>query len=369
MKVLTLVARIIAGTVFIFSGTVKGMDPFGSAFKFNDYFAAFGLKLPESAGIILAIVLCLAEFLTGFSVLTGLQYRKGLTGMTILTAFFTPLTFVLALTNPVSDCGCFGDAIHLTNWQTFGKNVVLLAVVIFLFRTRKRYTEYLEPVWSWLIITASALAFTAFSLYNLRYLPVIEYLPYKIGVRIREQMVIPEGAPADRYESTFIYEKEGVRKEFTLENYPADDTSWTFIEQKSVLIEKGYEPPIHGFSIVTVANRDITDSILDNKGHTLLMISRKLEKARPENLEEGFRIGRECKEAGIGFLILTASSSELIGRFSSDLQLCHTDEITLKTMIRSNPGYLMISDGTITGKWSWARLPRSPEKILSGNNK
>ncbi len=143
MKIIRLLSRTITGLVFIFSGTVKAIDPWGSAYKFQDYFQAFHLNFLKSLGLPLAILLCTAEFLAGLSVLSGIRQKTGIITVMILMLIFTPLTFILALTNPVSDCGCFGDAIHLTNWQTFGKNIILLAAAFVLYgRHETIYTTF-----------------------------------------------------------------------------------------------------------------------------------------------------------------------------------------------------------------------------------
>ncbi|MGB4291350.1 MAG: BT_3928 family protein, partial [Bacteroidales bacterium] len=275
MKILRVIARIITGAVFVFSGTVKAIDPLGSTYKFSDYFTAFGLDFMQPLCLPLAFLLCLAEFITGFSLLTGIKYKAGVMSATVLMSVFTPLTLILALTNPVSDCGCFGDAIKLTNWQTFWKNVVLMTLVLILIFDKNKPFEYIKSLPGWLVIFSVSIIFVGFTGYNLKYLPIIDFLPYKKGNNIKELMEIPEGAPAPVYKTTFIYEKNGIRKEFTLDNFPADDTTWKFIDQKSVLVKKGYEPPIHGFSLVTADNRDITDMVLNNSNFTLLMISPK----------------------------------------------------------------------------------------------
>jgi hypothetical protein len=357
MKIIRLISRIIIGLVFIFSGFIKAIDPLGSAYKFSDYFQAFHLDFLKVLSLPLAILLCSAEFITGASVLTGIRQRIGITGALLLMIFFTPLTFILALTNPVSDCGCFGDAIHLTNWQTFGKNIVLLIFVLILFTGRKSVKSLFKPLFEWLAVILISILFIFFSLYNLKYLPVIDFLPYKTGTNIPEKMKRPEGAPTDQYLTTFIYEKDGTQKEFTLNNYPANDTSWKFVEQKSILVKKGYEPPIHDFSIVTLQNEDITDLILRDSDYTVLMVSKKLKEANAGNLSDGFKLGRSCMAEGINFYILTASGSDEVKIFENGLKFCNTDETTLKTMIRSNPGYLFIKDGKIIGKCSWANLP------------
>jgi uncharacterized membrane protein YphA (DoxX/SURF4 family) len=357
MRILILISRIIAGALFIFSGTVKAIDPLGSAYKFHDYFHAFGMDSLQPLSLPLAIILFTSEFITGFSVLTGIRAREGATGMLILILFFTPLTFILALTNPVSDCGCFGDAIHLTNWQTFGKNILLLIFIVIVFLNRKGIKAGFRPSTEWLAISSASVLFIGFSLFNLRYLPVIDFLPYRTGTAIREKMTIPEGAPVDKYESTFIYEKDGQKKEFTLENYPANDSTWKFIEQRSVLVSKGLVPAIHDFSITAMDKTNLTDSILANRGYTLLMVSIKLEKADKERLRKGFETGTRCMAEGIGFYVITSSGSDLISAYSNGLRFCQADETTLKSMVRSNPGFILLKNGKIIAKWSWANLP------------
>ena len=357
MKVIRLLSRIIVGLVFIFSGTVKAIDPLGSAYKFHDYFQAFNLSFLSSLCLPLAVLLCTTEFIAGFSVLTGIKLRTGLVIVLVLMLIFTPLTFVLALTNPVSDCGCFGDAVHLTNWQTFGKNVILLAAVIVIFIGIKQAKQRYNKSGGWVIITSAGIIFILFAMYNLRYLPVIDFLPYKTGVKIADKMAVPPDAPADIYETTFVYEKDGIKKEFSLKDYPANDTSWKFLEQKSVLIKKGFKPAIHDFSITAPDGEDLTQKVLSNQGYTLLMISRKLKEAGSRNIEAGFELGRYCIGNGIDFLILTSSGSEETKRYNNGLNFCSSDETTLKTMIRANPGYILLKDGTILGKWSSADCP------------
>jgi uncharacterized membrane protein YphA (DoxX/SURF4 family) len=369
MRIIMLICRIVAGTLFIFSGTVKAIDPLGSAYKFHDYFLAFGLDFLQPLSLPLAIILFTSEFITGFCVLTGFRAREGALGMLILILFFTPLTFILALTNPVSDCGCFGDAVHLTNWQTFWKNIVLLIFILIVFLNRKGIRTKISPSAEWIATASSTVIFVGFSLFNLRYLPVIDFLPYKTGTVIKEKMKIPDGAPVDKYETTFIYEKDGQKKEFTLENYPASDTLWKFAEQKSVLVSKGFVPEIHDFSITSMEKTDLTDSILSNPGYTLLMVSLKLEKAGKESLSKGFVAGNKCKADGIDFYVLTSSGTDMIAGYQNGLRFCQADETTLKSMVRSNPGYILLRSGIIIAKWSWANLPEDLSQLKNNPTK
>lgn len=357
MKILRFAGRIVIGLVFIFSGIVKAIDPLGSAYKFHDYFQAFDIGFLNMLSLPLAVLLCTVEFIAGFSVLTGLRQKTGIWIVMILLLVFTPLTLILALTNPVSDCGCFGDAIHLTNWQTFGKNFILIALAIILYTGRKKITHIFSAHTEWMIISGATVLFVLFSLFNLRYLPVIDFLPYKTGVKIVDKMVVPEGVPVDEYQTTFIYEKDGIKKEFNLNNYPADDTTWIFIDQKSVLIKKGYQPPIHDFSITSLNGEDITQKILSHPGYTVLMITKKLSETDNKHLLKGFDLGNYCTVNSIDFYVLTASGSDEVKSYDNGLMFCSVDETTLKTIIRANPGYILLKDGTIVGKWSWANVP------------
>jgi len=357
MKTARYLSRILVGLVFIFSGTVKAIDPLGTVYKLQDYFTAFNLDFLKHFSLLLTIILCTLEFIAGISVLLNIRQKSGIWMTMILMIVFTPLTLILALTNPVTDCGCFGDAIKLTNWQTFLKNIILLIPVIFLFLTRNDIRPHSGITREWTMLSIATFIFVVFIFYNLRYLPVIDFLPYKTGTYIPDQMVVPEGKPVDKYETTFLYQKNGQQKEFTLENYPADDTTWKFVEQKSVLISKGYEPPVHDFSFYSLDGTDRTERILESENYLLLMISKKLSKSDPEKLEEGFETGQFFVMNQEEFLILTASGKEEAEKFSRGLTICLGDEVTLKTMVRSDPGYLLLRKGTIIGKWSWADLP------------
>jgi len=357
MKTLRSISRIIIGLVFIFSGLMKAIDPLGSAYKFHDYFQAFNLGFLNKLSLPLAIILCAAEFISGFSLLTGLKQKYGILGVSILLIIFTPVTLILALTNPVSDCGCFGDAIHLTNWETFGKNIVLSAMLIVVYTGKNQIEKIFSKSTDWIIIFSVIVLFVVFSMANLKYLPVVDFLPYKKGVKIADKMIIPEGVAADEYRTTFTYEKDGVRKDFNLNNYPANDSSWKFVDQKSILVKRGYKPPIHDFIITSSNGEDITQSILNYQGYSVLMVTKKLSEAKQTFLNKGFKLGNYCIANGIKFYILTSSGSEEVRSFQNGLSFCSADETTLKTMVRANPGYILLKNGTITGKWSWANIP------------
>lgn len=357
MKYLVLLSRYIGGIVFIFSGFVKGVDPVGSQIKFSDYITAAGISMPDNLLLAGAMILCAFEFMAGVLLISGNLYRLGVWLYLIFMIFFTPLTLVLAIFNPVSDCGCFGDAIHLTNWETFYKNIVLLAMGIILaisIKGQKRDSYLFTEMISSLVIMV---LFLLFMVYSIKYLPVIDFRPYRAGTNIPEARSVPENAQHDIYDVTFIYEKDGVQKEFTLENYPAEDTAWSFVDQKSVLVKKGYEPPVRDFYISAIEGNDITDLLLYDQGYTLLMISHNLDMAKKKSLEKGFLTGFNLTEENISFYVVTSSSRTVIENYRNGLRFCVADATLLKTIIRANPGYLLIKDGTILAKWSDASLP------------
>jgi uncharacterized membrane protein YphA (DoxX/SURF4 family) len=363
MKILKTFSRLFVGIVFLFSGFVKALDPLGSTYKFSDYFTAFNIGFLEPLAFPLAILLSAAELLIGFCLVTRLRMKYTSWLVLIFMAIFTPVTLVLAINNPVTDCGCFGDAITLTNWQTFWKNIILLVFTLVVFIQRKNFKKQYEPLVEWLLAGSFFMAIIAFSVYSYQHLPVLDFRPYKIGVNIPEGMTIPEDAEPNIYETILIYEKDGIVKEFTEENYPWQDTTWKWVETKSVLIQKGYEPPIHDFSITSLEGFDITDEFLQYEGYSFLIVAYDLSKSDKEALKELNDIALAADEKNIPVYCLTSSTEEEIDAIRSEIPLAYNiytaDEITLKTIIRSNPGLVMLNDATIIGKWHCNDLPEA----------
>jgi uncharacterized membrane protein YphA (DoxX/SURF4 family) len=357
MKLLTQIARIFTGIVFVFSGFVKGIDPMGTAFKLGDYFAAFRVGFLDDLALPLSVLLCLFEFVTGLMLLSGALVKPASWMAAIFMALFTPLTLILALWNPVSDCGCFGDAIILSNWQTFIKNVIITIPVIFVFLRRDDINGVMAMKTGMNFTIGYIFIFLLFIRMNITYLPCIDFRPYSVGTNIAEAMTIPPDAEPDKYDIRFIYEKDGAQKEFTLNDYPADDTAWKFIDQKSVLISRGYVPLIHDFVLITEQGIDMTEQVTRHNGDLLLMVSRRLEDADREGLIKGYNLGMELQNKGVDFHIVTATSPEEAAPLVTGFSALYADETTLKTMIRSNPGFVLIHNGTVSAKWSYHNLP------------
>lgn len=362
MKVWVNICRFVLAVVFIFSGFVKAIDPFGSFYKIQDYLTAFNLIswFPGYWPLLFAVLLAAIEFCAGIYLFLGIRRKISSTLAFLLMLVMTPLTFYLALADPVSDCGCFGDALVLTNWQTFGKNVVLLVAAVTVFRQWREITRFITLKMEWIFSMYTILFVFALSAYCLRNLPLLDFRPYKIGTNIKAGMEIPEGAKLSVLETTFVMEKDGKRKVFTLDNYP--DSTWTFVETRTIVKEKGYEPPIHDFAMQSLTSgTDITDSVLTSRGYTFLLVAHRIEEADDSNIDLINEIYDYSVEHGYGFYALTSSPEDAIAlwcdRTGAEYPFCQMDDITLKTIIRSNPGLLLIKDGTILNKWSDSQLP------------
>jgi triosephosphate isomerase len=377
-KVLTVVVnvcRFLLALTFVFSGYVKAIDPTGTKYKIEDYLAAVGLGgiLPDYVTIAMAVLLAGLEFSLGIFMLLAIRRRQVSKLMLVFMAVMTLITAWLAIFNPITDCGCFGDAIHLTNWQTFGKNIVLLIAVMIVARWPLKMVRFVSRPNQWIAINFTILFILVSSIWSLNHLPQFDFRPYHVGVNIKKAMEIPPGAKQPKFKTTYILEKNGIRKEFDENNYPFNDTAWVLKDPdkdvKTEVIEKGYEPPIHDFSITNEqTGEDITDSVLTAKGYTFLLISPYLEKADDSDFGDLDFIYEYAEENGYHFYGLTASNDDGIARWrnitGAEYPFFLTDGTTLETVIRSNPGLLLIKDGTIIRKWSHNDLP--DEKVLTG---
>lgn len=365
MKLLRTLSRLLVGSLFIFSGFVKAIDPMGSTFKFKDYFLAFGMDSFVGLAFTLAIILSALEFCVGMLILFDVHKKRASWLALLFMLFFTPLTLILALTNPVSDCGCFGDALILNNWETFGKNIIILGFTFIVFFSRDKYKDRSSMLEQNLMLIFSLVIALGSSLYSHRHLPLIDFRPYHIGANIREGMMIPDGAPADEFTSLFKYEKDGVIKEFNESNYPWQDTTWKYVDVQQTKIKEGYQPPIHDFSIANNAFGEITDDILDDTTYTFLLVSRNLKEAGIENQGKINQLASWTNNQGYNFICLTASSDDEISDFkikqAASYDFYATDEIQLKTIVRSNPGLVLLQNGTILNKWHWRDLPKTTE--------
>ena len=310
--------RLLLAVTFILSGFVKAVDPLGTQYKINDYLEAMGLGgLPDWSMLAASVLLSAAEFCLGIFLLFAIRRRLTSRLILLMMAVMTPLTLWLAIANPIHDCGCFGDAVVLTNWQTFWKNVVLLGCAAVVALWPKEMFRFISQSNQWIVINYSALFILAISAWSLYYLPTFDFRPYHVGTDLRGQW----------------------QRTMDGEDLPYADF---FIEQLS-------------------DGEDITEAVLADTSYVFLLVSPHLEQADDSRLDLVNELYEYARDHGYGFYCLTASTQQNINRWhdmtGAEYPFCQTDEITRKTVIRSNPGLVLLKDGTIIRKWSHNDLP------------
>ena len=360
------VCRFVLAATFIFSGYVKAIDPLGTLYKLKDYAAAMSLNglLPDWVLVGVAIALGALEFALGvfmlFAVRRHVVSRITLAFMTAMTV----LTLWIFVADPVKDCGCFGDALKLTNGETLLKNIVLVACAALVAWRPVDMARFISRSNQWIVRYYTVAYIVITSVYCLYTLPIFDFRPYHVGMNIKQGMEIPEGAEQPEFESTFLLRKNGETREFTLDNYP--DSTWEYVDTRTVQTKKGYEPPIHDFALTSCdTGEDITEQVLTKKGYTFLLVSPRLAVADDSNFGDIDQIYEYAEENGADFYCVTASANDEIERWrdltGAEYQFCNADETTLKTMIRSNPGLMLLKDGTIIDKWSHNALPQTDD--------
>ena len=322
-KIIVNIARLVVALAFILSGFVKAVDPLGTQYKIADYLEALhlGAYVPDGLTLILSVLLSATEFWLGICLLFAIRRRVVTRVILVWLMIMTPLTLWLALANPISDCGCFGDAIVLTNWQTLWKNIILLACAILLAYYPLDMMRFVSRTNQWIVMNFTALFILIVAGQSLYELPYFDFRPYHIGTDLRkgwQQMMEGEESPYSEF----------------------------FLER----IDDG---------------NDITDSVLNDKGYVFLLVSPHLEEADESQFGRLNLIYEYAMEEGYPFYCLTASGEKAITKWrdgtGAEYTFCQTDDIVLKTMIRSNPGLMLLKDGTIIRKWSHNILPGEDE--------
>ncbi len=331
MRIIRAVCRILFSLVFICAGMLKLIDPVGTGLIIKEYLSLVNLSCPSFTAVCLGAGLSTLEFTIGICVLIGLKMRVSATAGLCLTLIFSAITLYLALYNPISDCGCFGQAIHLTNWQTFWKNVILLTLILIIFTGRKKATVIASNTLQWIFAALFAALGLAVAISSYIYLPQIDFTEYNVGADLSGR----ESSQTPQYETVFTYEKDGVREEFTLDNLP--DSTWTFIE-----------------SITTGGGEDISTPDLqlpDTEGKLFVISLYEPESASP---------GLKAKIAGF------VEKAEANGVNAVVLSSEENDKKTLMTLNRSNGGITYFNEGIIAGKWGAVRIDNlEPGDILN----
>ena len=369
MKNIITLSRWIFGLVFIFSGFVKGIDPWGFEYKLLDYLQSLGLGGLGFLAVLGSWLLPFAEFIIGASILLCVRIRlTSLLGL-IFMAVFTPLTLYVALANPVTDCGCFGDALVITNWQTFFKNILLSAMIILVYINRAKIEPVILGKWRYYRITVITCVYIGFVTWSYRHDPVFDFRPYKVGANIPEGMKIPKGKHADVYSNTFFYRNRQTNdvKKFTDTDYPWKDTlNWKFESMgESELVQKGYTPPIHDFQIRTAPGDDVTSFFFADDKPTFFLIAPNLAKSSLKKQDLINQLASWARVSDYKFVCLTSTTGQRLADFRNQANPAYEflfgDEVTLKTIVRGNPGLLYLRSGTILGKWHYNDIPTVEE--------
>jgi uncharacterized membrane protein YphA (DoxX/SURF4 family) len=416
MKMLLFISRIIAGSVLVVSGLVKANDTLGFSYKMEEYFSAEVLNMEFLIPFALsfAVLMCIAEIVLGFALIIGAEIKISSWLALLLTIFFAFLTFYSAYFDKVNDCGCFGDAIKFTPWQSFTKDIVLMLFILPVFihrkdvhlNTEKEDRSYFLAAlifiglfsfvlldWgfpfyfsllffvltfvikklskgratSWILASLSIFMALIFSYYTFSHLPIKDYRPYAVGKNIAEQREVPEGVQADVYATTFVYKnaETGEEKEFDQSNYPWNDSTWVWVSTDNVLVTKGYEPPVHDFVITDADGYELQEDILAEEEPVVLVICYDIEKANTSEIKKVNAFVNDAEANGLYVYGLSASLYDQIEDFKLENQVPVTfysaDETMLKTVIRSNPGVVVLKKGDVIAKWHYNDLPSYSE--------
>lgn len=390
-------ARIFVGVLFIFSGLIKANDSLGFGYKLQEYFDVFyqffandpihlgytpdqyahvfhtAIFSPYATGI--AIFLCILEIVLGALLLFGFWSKKVTTGLLVIIIFFSFLTFISAYFKVVATCGCFGDAIPLTPWQSFSKDLVLLLLIVYLFIYRNRISPLFIDAGKQKIAAIAVVAVSfIFSIYTYTYLPVIDFLPYKIGASIPESMKIPEGAVPDEYQIMYTLENKATKetKQMSDKDYLKtgiwEDTNWEVIGKPvSKLIKKGYEAKIKDLIIRDASGTDYTTELIENPYYNFIIVAYNLKDTNEGAIAKLNALTLDATEQyNLRTVLLTSNSAQDAADFSKKhklfAEIFYADAVPLKSMVRANPGVLLLKNGVVINKWSYQSVP-SFEKL------
>lgn len=371
MKFITQLSRLLVGLLFIFSGLIKLNDPLGFSYKLDEYFAPDVLNIPflQPWALEMSVFIVILEVLLGVALLIG--FWKNVTSwlLLLMIIFFTFLTFYSAYFNKVTDCGCFGDAIPLTPWESFGKDVVLLVLILIVFFHRQYINPILGKGGRYAIMGLSLAGCMVMGIYVLNHLPLMDFRPYAAGKSIVEGMKPAEevGKTPTKYGTVYTLKNTvtGKEKKISSEAYVSEKwyekEEWKILTDKTetVVIEEGYEPPIHDFFLY-LEDEDITTAML-NEEAVFLLVAYDITETATEAYPKINQFAEAAQKAGVPFYGMSASVPGLVEQKRHELQtpfpFGSMDETTLKTIIRANPGILLLKNGVVTAKWHYSDLP------------
>lgn len=370
-RIVLLIARILTGVVFVFSGLIKANDPVGFGYKLQEYFHVLGLQFLNEYAVSIAVVICSLEVLLGGLLLLGFWRKWVARGLLILILFFTFLTFYSAFFEVVTSCGCFGDAIPLTPWQSFIKDLILLGLILIIFKNWQQIRPVTTDSYTKSIVTVALIVVSiGVGVYTVNFLPFIDFLPYKKGSHIPSLMVMPEGAEEDVYELTYMMKNKESGEEKTISDKEYmegewwKDEAWEIVgDPTSRLLKKGYQIPITDLLITDANGEDVTAQLIENPYFNLIIVAWDLQHTDRKALA---KINETIKEAALAYhmrvVLLTAAPSRVAEELSDELDLLteifYADAVPLKSMVRANPGVLLMQNGVLLDKWHHNTFPK-----------
>lgn len=375
LRVTVLIARIIVGLLFIFSGLVKANDPLGLSYKMQEFFEVWGMSFFNEYTLFMALAMNSFEIIAGVAVLIGAGMRFFSWLLLILIIFFTFLTGYALLSGKIKTCGCFGDCLPLSPLQSFIKDLILLALIAFLFRFRKAISPGLRSGTGGTIIMIAALFCIVFQWYVLKHLPIVDCLPYKVGNNISEKMKIPQGALPDSFAINFRYKKEGKIVEFDMDHFPDDfnDSTYQFVDRTQKLVRQGTaRAAITDFGLTSLSGNDTTAAILSQENYYVLFFLKDLESAKRRWEEEVPSVLALCKQKKIPFFVVSAVAELAQARFeeipnidSTQAHFLKCDATAIKTAARENPTYFVMQKANIVGKYAAADYKKAVDKLAT----
>lgn len=367
-------SRWFVGVLFIFSGLIKANDPLGFGYKLQEYFEVFHIGFLNNWATGIAIILCVLEIVLGALLLFGFWKNLVTKGLLGLIIFFTFLTFVSAAFKVVTSCGCFGDAIPLTPWQSFTKDLILLVMIVYLFIHREKIAPITTHLgWQKGLLYAVFATSLFFGIFTYNYSPVIDFLPYKVGSSIPESMKIPDGAAQDEY--LIMYELKNKKTSETKIMSDKDymkleiwkDENWEVVgTPDKKLIKKGYDVKIKDLMIVDASGTDYTKELIENPYYNLVIVAYDLNNTNEKAIGEANALALNAADQfNIRTVLLTSNSAQDADVFSKKnklfMEVFYADAVPLKSMVRANPGVLLLKNGVIINKWHYHSMPSFDE--------
>jgi len=357
MKYFRSIPRLLIGIIFTYSGFVKGVDPMGTMFKIEDYFIAYGMDWLMPIALFGSVFLCAFEFMLGISMLFNVRVKKTFPFLVLMMVFFTIITFFDAIYNPVPDCGCFGEALILTNWQTFWKNVFIMGLILMMYISRKKAAPSLKISAQNTILIIGSVAFIAFSIYNYMHLPVVDFREWKVG----KQMYAENQEPIQFYVS-YTNNESSEEKEFLSPNYPYSDSlwlsQWTYKSSRTVDPNEGGRPELQ---ITDEYGTDVTESYIKNPDYQFLIIAWELDDVNKKAEEVLNTLYNDASAKEISVAMLSPALENQIQAYreesKAEYEILSADDIELKTMVRARPGIMLMKGGTVVNKWNWRDFP------------